>query len=108
MTNIEVQKWETSVINLAFSKNSSVLDITGMTISFYVKDEIDSASLSIETTGTIVSAVAWTAKVTLTSAQTSLTPWHYYYEIRLVDWSAKYNVWWVGNFIVQDILKVPS
>lgn len=108
MTNIEVQKWETSVINFTFYKNSVVLNITWFTINFYVKDEVDSASLSIETTGTIVSAVAWTARVTLSSSDTNLTPWHYYYEVRLVDWSAKYNVWWVGNFIIQDILKVPS
>jgi len=108
MTNITVQKWETSVINLAFLKNGVALDITDHTINFHVKDEIDSATLAIETTWSIVSAVAWTAKVTLSSSDTNLTPGHYYYEVRLVDGGNKYNVWWVGNFIVDDVIKVPS
>ena len=113
MNKITVKKWATEVINLTIKKSGVVFNLTGYTIHFYVKDDPDSTSLSIETTWEIISAAAWTAKVTLTSTQTNLTAKMHHYEVRLISGESKFPVQddkgnYIFEFQVKDSLKIPS
>lgn len=103
---IDINQGETTVINFTAKRNWVVFDISGHTIYFYVKREIDWAVV-ITGSGSIVDWPSGTYTVTLSSSTTNITPGKYLYENWLVLGADKYNTG-VGELQVKDTLNIPS
>lgn len=112
MTTISITRGDDKSINFAFTDgNSAAIDITGYTLFFTVKEVTDTAS---DDTAAVISktvtshtdAVNGLSSVTITNADSDITPDRYKFDVQLKTDAGSIKTVVKGDFIVSnDVTK---
>lgn len=101
--DLEIERKTTKTFELKIKKNKVANDITGWTIYFTVKENMNDTDTNAKIDKTITShsdAVNGITEVTLSSSDTDLTPKNYYYSMDFKD--AEGNI----GILLQGRLKI--
>ena len=102
----EISIYRGEDIDLNFTM-SPVADITGWTIVFTLAERLGNPTKILNgISGTVTSGPDGTFTVSLTSAQTTITPGDYWYDVWRTD-SGNKRVLAVGKFYVEDEVRIP-
>jgi hypothetical protein len=92
MSNIEVIRGNTRVLNLNFTEDGSAIDITGYTVWFTVREKVAKTSVTTDTDAVIAKKqlpaeltdpTNGKTVITLSSTDTDIEPNNYIYDVQL-------------------------
>jgi len=103
--NLEIVQKTTKIYEVQFTKNGAVLDITGWTVFFTLKEKMtdtDAEAVIKKTITTHADAINGKTLVELTSVDTDITPKSYVFDLKYKDDESPANI----GVIVQGKLTV--
>lgn len=96
MNNLSHIKWDTFLKTLAFTESDwTVVDITGSTIIFSLKDKVNDETARITENWALTDAVNWEATILIDNDTMNIDVGNYYYDIEWTDWT----------WIVRTVIK---
>jgi len=102
--DITVYRGEKATLNIAVTSGEN---ITGWTLLFTVARKKDMATKLFQVTGAVVSGVAGTLSVALTTTHTNQTPDEYAFDLWRTD-AGYEQLLALGGFIVAANVRVPT
>jgi hypothetical protein len=92
---------DTFIRTLSFKDNlGAAIDLTGATIKFTIKSNIDDASPLLQATASIPTPLTGLATVTFTAAQMTIPVATYYYDLQFTDSANTVTTVLKGSFVV--------
>jgi hypothetical protein len=101
----QIVQGDTVTINLTVTSRGSAFNLTGYTPKIVIKESVEDTSALVTRTGTVSSATAGTATITLTTSDTNQTAGTYVAEIKITDGT---NVKTLTQFVLEIIQAVST